>query len=80
MPRYESISNRAIYSGPSRGLFFGETGCRNSEVNIAGVTIADASIDLSVRLKATATGIADGRRHTVESDSELEPKAGAGGA
>ena len=52
----------------------------NGEVNIAGVTIADASIDLSVRLKATATGIADGRRHTVESDSELELKAGAGGA
>jgi len=44
-------------------------------VNIAGVTIADASIDLSVRLKATATGIADGRRYTVESDSELELKA-----
>ena len=49
-------------------------------MNIAGVTIADASIDLSVRLKATATGIADGRRHAVESDSELELKAGAGGA
>jgi hypothetical protein len=35
-------------------LFFGEIVCRNGEMNIASVTIAGASIDSSVRLRATA--------------------------
>jgi hypothetical protein len=63
---------------PVRGPFsFGETGCRNGEMNIAGVTIAGASIGLSVRLKATAAPIADGQRHTVGCASKPVQKAGA---
>jgi hypothetical protein len=66
---------------PVRGPFsFGETECRIGEMNIAGVTIAGASIGLSVRVKAIAVAIADGQRHTAESGSELELAGGVGGA
>jgi hypothetical protein len=65
----------------SRGLFFfGETKCRNGEMNTAGVTIAEASIGLSVRPRAIAVAIADGQRPTVGSDSRRAPWAGAEGA
>src|SRR5215470_203061 len=41
------MSFNPIGSGPFEGLF--ETGCRNGEMNIEGVTIAGVSIDLSVK-------------------------------
>jgi hypothetical protein len=65
---------------PVRGPFsFGETECRIGEMNIAGVTIARASIGLGVRLKAIAVAIADGQRPTAESDSRTVRKGGVGG-
>jgi hypothetical protein len=48
-------------------------------MNIAGVTIAGASIDLSVRLKATAVAIADGKLHTVGSGSRPVQRDGGKG-
>jgi hypothetical protein len=45
MPRYEINFDFAISSGPFKGLFLLEKFvCRNGEMNIAGVTIAGASI------------------------------------
>jgi hypothetical protein len=61
----------------SRAFYFGETECRNGEMNIAGVTIAGAIIDLSARRRATVVAIADGQPHTVESALKLVQKAGA---
>ena len=49
-------------------------------MNIAGVTIAGASIGLSVRHRATAIAIADGQRHTVGSALKPVQKDGAKGA
>ena len=49
-------------------------------MSIADVTIAGASIGLSVRRKAIAVAIADGQRPTAESGSELELAGGVGGA
>jgi hypothetical protein len=43
-------------------------------MNIADVTIADPSIGLSVRHRATAAPIADGQRHTVGSALEASDK------
>jgi len=64
----------------SRGLFFfGETKCRIGEMNIASVTIAGASIGLSVRLKAIAVAIADGQRPTAVSDLRTVRRGGAEG-
>ena len=54
-----------------------ETEWENGEMSIAGVRIAGASIDLSVRHRAIAAGAVNGQRLTVESVSELEPR-GAG--
>jgi hypothetical protein len=66
---------------PLRGAFsFGETGCRNGEMNIAGVTIAGANIDLNVKLRATVVAIAAGQRHTVENGSGQVSGDGVGGA
>jgi len=43
-------------------------------MNIAGVTIAGASIDPSGRLRATAVAIADGKRRTAGSGSKTVRK------
>jgi hypothetical protein len=51
------------------------TECRIGGV-IAGVTIAGASIGLSVRLKAIAVATAGEQRHMVESDSRTVRKGG----
>ena len=48
-------------------------------MTIAGVTIAEGNIGLSVRLKAIAVAIADGQRRTVESDSRTVRKGGVRG-
>jgi len=40
-------------------------------MNIASVTIAEASIGLSVRLRATAAGAADEQRHTAGRGSRV---------
>jgi hypothetical protein len=48
----------AILPALPRAFSFGEIVCRNGEMNIAGVTIAGASIDPNVRLRATAVAIA----------------------
>jgi hypothetical protein len=63
----------------SRAFSFGETKCPIGKMNIAGVTIARASIGLGVRLKAIAVAIADGQRPTAESDSRTVRKGGVGG-
>jgi hypothetical protein len=49
-------------------------------MNIAGVTIAELNIDLSVRHRAIAVAIADVQQHTVGSGSELERRGGGKGA
>jgi hypothetical protein len=49
-------------------------------MNIAGVTLAVASIALSARLKATAVEIADGQQHTVGNALKPVQKDGAKGA
>jgi hypothetical protein len=43
------------------------------------VTIAGASIGLSVRFRAIAVAIADGQRHTAESDLIRVRRGGVGG-
>jgi hypothetical protein len=48
-------------------------------MNIADVTIAGASIGLSVRLRAIAVAIADEQGPTVGSDSRRALRAGAKG-
>jgi hypothetical protein len=48
-------------------------------MNIAGVTIAEGSIGLSVRLKAIAVAIAGVHGPTVESDSRTVRKGGVNG-
>jgi hypothetical protein len=48
-------------------------------MNIAGVTIAGASIGLSVSLRAIAVAIADGQPPTVGSDSRTVRKGGVKG-
>src|SRR5215467_8708994 len=72
MPRSQSISYDPISSGPFEGLFFGRNECRIGEMNIAGVTIAGASIGLSVRLRAIARDAANGTPPTPENDCSKE--------
>ncbi len=48
-------------------------------MNIAGVTIAGASIDLSVRLRATAVPIAGEQQHMVGSASKPVQRDGEKG-
>jgi hypothetical protein len=64
----------------SRAFFIGELECRNGEMNIAGVTIAELNIELSAKLKAIVAPIAGGQRHTVGSGSELERRGAGKGA
>jgi hypothetical protein len=49
-------------------------------MNIANVRIADASIGLSARLRATAVAIADGQRRTVGSAFKVVPGDQEGGS
>jgi hypothetical protein len=48
-------------------------------MDIASVTIAGASIDPSVRLRATAVAIADAKLHTAGSGSRTVQKDGGKG-
>jgi hypothetical protein len=69
MPRFQSMFINSVSSGPFEGFFIGDAECQLGETNIAGVTIAGASIGLSVRRKATAVPIAGAKPHTVASAS-----------
>jgi hypothetical protein len=62
-----------------RAFSFGETGCRNGEMNIGGVTTAGTSIGPSEKLRAIVVAIAGALRHTVESASKPVQRDGGKG-
>jgi len=72
LPHWTNKAQQHDWFRPFRWPFsFGETRCRSGGMNIASVTIAEASIGLSVRLRATAAGAADGQRHTAGRGSRV---------
>jgi hypothetical protein len=66
-----------VGSGPFEGLFFWRNECRIGEMNIAGVTIAGASIGPSVRPRAIASDVANEMPPTPESDCSKEGREGS---
>jgi len=76
----QAASNLIVPNGPLEGPFLLEKlECRNGEMKIANVTIAEWNIDLSVKRRAIAAGAVNGQRRMAGSGLKPVRSGGAEG-